>query len=237
MQIDTVPTITFESPKKEGYADEDPIISVKAEDGFSSIASMKIIIDGIDQTWNLIGVGAHDGIDNNGNGLVDEQDTANFVSETVFNTLSATSARFLVRAPLRLATGKHKLEVIATNAQSKSTTQSIEFTVSDNLNFVDEPYCYPNPFNPRTTTIKIVPNVTKASDVKVTIYDFAGNKVASLQKWITGSGTGPLNVIEWNGYEDRTNKYLADGVYFAEIEATSDTEVVKKFIKILISSK
>ncbi|MEW6040950.1 MAG: T9SS type A sorting domain-containing protein, partial [Elusimicrobiota bacterium] len=242
MTINSVPTITFESPKSGGYASQDPLISVKMDDSFSAIANPRIEIDGIDQTNVLTSFAASDGIDNNSNGLIDEKGDVlggNFnpnANEQAFNTLSNTSGRFIIRAPLKLSPGEHTLTVTAMNVQGQSATQSIKFNVSGRLDFVSDPYNYPNPFNPKKITAKIVSNLSKEANVKVTIYDFSGQKVAEFSKYLYGQ-SGPINEIEWNGYEETTKKYLADGVYFASIEATSGSETIKKFLKIAITSK
>jgi len=242
MAVNSTPVITVESPKAGGFADADPLISVKFDDTFSSILAPRIEIDGTDQTALLTNFGMSDGIDNNGNGLIDEKGDVlggnfNFnANEQVFNTLSNTSARYVVRAPLKLAKGEHILTITGSNAQGRTTTTTLKFNVSDRLMFGAEPHNYPNPFNPRNATTKIVAGLSKEADVTVVIYDFAGNKVAELNKHIYGA-SGPANEIEWNGFEEGTKKYLADGVYFAAIEAKGNSETIKKFLKIAITSK
>ena len=239
MEINSVREITFESPKSNGFANENPVISIKATDNFSSISSIKIIIDGQDQTNSLLSFAASDGIDNNGNGIIDEK--GEFfggvwnpnANEQAFNVLNETSARFKVKAPLQLTKGEHSLTVVVSNVQGQTTQQSIKFNVSDVLNFASEPYNYPNPFNPRKITTKIVPNLTKEADVKITILDFSGEKVCVLEKHLY-DGT---DFIEWNGKEETTQKYLADGVYFAKIDAKTSQENITKYIKIAITSK
>jgi len=239
LAINAVPVITVESPKASGYADEDPLISVKMEDAFSGIAVPKVEIDGQDITATIIAVAASDGIDNNGNGLTDEQG-GNVVNtaddESAFNLLTAVSARLVSRPPIKLAKGEHTIRITALNAQAKSSVAVVKFNVGNRLDFAEDPLNYPNPFNPRRSTTRIVSNITTEADVTVKIFDFAGNKVATLNKHIYGQ-TGPINEIEWNGYEETTNKYLADGVYFASIEAKNGTESVKKFLKIAVTSK
>ena len=241
MEIDSVPEIDIESPKENSSSSVNPLISVKATDKFSGIAEIKIDINGVDYTDMIITNAASDGIDNNFDGRIDEKgglDYELYDDEQAFNILSPTSARLVSRLLLNLKPGQHTLTVSARNQQGQTTTKTIRFYATNKLEFAKEPFNYPNPFNPRKTITKIVPNLTKDAEVTVNIYDFAGDKVATLgPKMVYSSGTGPTNIFEWNGTEDKTKKYLADGVYFAEISATDGTQSVRKFIKIAITSK
>ena len=239
MAINSIPVVTIESPKSTCYADEDPLISIKMDDSFSGIATPKVEIDGQDVTTLIQQTAASDGIDNNGNGTIDEQGGNLLIvtdDEQSFNLLAATSARFVARPPIKLAKGEHTLRITAMNAQARTSVSVTKFNVGNRLDFAQDPYNYPNPFNPRNNTTKIVSNLTTEADVKVKIYDFAGNKVSELSKHLYGQ-SGPINEIEWNGFEGSTNKYLADGVYFASIEATNASEVIKKVLKIAVTSK
>ena len=241
MEIDSVPEIEIESPKENSSSSVNPLISVKANDKFSGIAEIKIDINGVDYTNMITNIAASDGIDNNFDGRVDEKggrDDDNTDDEQAFNTLTPTSARLVARLPINLKQCEHTLTVSARNQQGQRTIKTIKFNAATQLVFDEEPFSYPNPFNPRKGYTTIVPNLAKDAQVTISIYDFAGDKVATLgPKMVYSSGSGPTNTFEWNGTEDKSKKYLADGVYFAEIYATDGTQSVRKFIKIAITSK
>jgi len=241
MEIDSVPEIEIESPKENSSSSVNPLISVKANDKFSGIAEIKIVINGVDYTNMITNIAASDGIDNNFDERVDEKggrDDDNTDDEQAFNTLTPTSARLVSRLPINLKQCEHTLTVSARNQQGQRTIKTIKFNAATQLVFAEEPFSYPNPFNPRKGYTTIVPNLAKDAQVTISIYDFAGDKVATLgPKMVYSSGSGPTNTFEWNGTEDKSKKYLADGVYFAEIYATDGTQSVRKFIKIAITSK
>jgi flagellar hook assembly protein FlgD len=76
---------------------------------------------------------------------------------------------------------------------------------------------YPNPFNP-STTIKF--SLPQASDVKLTIYNALGQKVAELVNSTLGAGS---HSFEWNASN------VASGMYFYELN-TSNFSSVKKMM-------
>lgn len=82
---------------------------------------------------------------------------------------------------------------------------------------------YPNPFNPSTTIEYSLP---KAADVRLTIYNVVGQKVATVvdQKQVAGSYS-----IQWNG-RDQFGQLVSSGIYFYRIEAGSEFIKIKKMI-------
>jgi hypothetical protein len=239
MIINSPITITFVSPQDGLYASVNPLISVKASNTFSFIRDIKVDIDGTDMTAILNAQAATDGIDNNLNGVIDEKggnDLTTIDDEQAFTLASDNSATFIARSITSvLKNGEHSLKVTVINQEGQTASQTITFNTGSQLTMV-EPHNYPNPFNPSnvptgiTAPTYICPNITTAALVKVKIYDFAGNEVASLTKQIYNQS----DFIEWDGKDAETKKYLANGVYFAKIEADSGTQTVKKFIKIAI---
>ena len=71
---------------------------------------------------------------------------------------------------------------------------------------------YPNPFNPET---KIEFTLPKVSEVKIEIYNIAGQKVRTLFNGVRPAG---LHSVVWNGTGDSGNK-LSSGVYVYKIKA------------------
>jgi hypothetical protein len=76
---------------------------------------------------------------------------------------------------------------------------------------------YPNPFNPAT---KINFSIGKASDVKLTIYNILGQKVATLLNQELKAGA---HTVDFNASR------LSSGVYFYGIEA-GDVKIHKKMM-------
>jgi hypothetical protein len=76
---------------------------------------------------------------------------------------------------------------------------------------------YPNPFNPSTTIKFAIPEV---SNVKLTIYNSLGQKVAELVNSTLEAGSYTIN---WNASN------VASGLYFYEL-STSDFSSVKKMM-------
>jgi len=76
---------------------------------------------------------------------------------------------------------------------------------------------YPNPFNP-TTTIKY--SLPKAGNVKLTVYNAIGSKVATI---VNEYKTAGIYSVQFNGSN------LASGIYLYRLESGNFSSV-KKFI-------
>ena len=76
---------------------------------------------------------------------------------------------------------------------------------------------YPNPFNPET---KINFSLNKISNVKLTVYNVLGQKVASL---VNGRMNAGAHTITFNA------SHLASGVYFYQLEA-GDLKINKRML-------
>lgn len=234
MIINSTPNMAFLSPVNNGYAGTDPIISVTANDSLSGIRAFRIEIDGNDITATLAARAASDGIDNDGNGLIDETGGnagAATDDEPVVTFLSPTSAKYVAKAALGLTPGTHKMTITVTNQQGISSSQTIEFRVGTQLENLST-YNYPNPFasGKELTTIRF--DLTRDARVTIKVYDFAGNLVATVKNE-ESMNAGPQR-IEWGGTDDETKRYLANGVYLCRIEANDGTKTVKDIIKIAI---
>ncbi len=81
---------------------------------------------------------------------------------------------------------------------------------------------YPNPFNPTT---HIVYSLAKASDVKLSVYNVLGKKVATLVSENQAAGEYTVN---WNATNDQ-GMHVSSGFYFYKIEA-GDFKQVKKML-------
>jgi|GEM_PF-3288906 len=225
--INTAPAVTFVSPASGGMAGKSPIIEADILDGFSAIREVKVILDGVDRTASFDDEAYRDGIDNDGNGLVDENIVnANADVETALNTSGATSAKYKVRPGLQLFDGAHTLAITATNEQGISTTQAISFTVGGAVG-ITSAYIAPNPYNPTSgydAQIKV--NMTSDANITLKVYDFGGKLVYTSKTNSLSNG----NDVFWNG-RTNGNKLLANGVYLIRIEADTSQGTDSKVIK------
>lgn len=85
--------------------------------------------------------------------------------------------------------------------------------ISDNVpNSFDLEQNYPNPFNPETS---IRYSIAKAADVKLTVYNMLGQKVATL---VNEKQTAGKYVAAWNGQND-AGRLVSSGIYVYKLEA------------------
>ncbi len=100
-------------------------------------------------------------------------------------------------------------------------------SVSDNNNNIVTTYSleqnYPNPFNP-TTIIKF--SVAEQTNVKLSIFDVLGKKVATLVD--TEMQAGAYSLV-WNA-TDNFGKKVASGIYFYSIETGKFTKTMKMLL-------
>ncbi len=222
--INTEPESTFNSPAEDGTASGNPLIDIDIDDGFSAIRSVKIAVDGTDQTAWFNAITYRDGIDNDGNGLIDE-DTINAggTAETPLNQSGKTGAKYKVKAPLQLSEGEHTITLTATNEQGVSCSKSITFSATSAVE-IRNPISCPNPFNPNNGVAHIEWEGASDSEFTIKVFDFSGREVYSEN---IGSN---ITLTEWNGRDDSGN-LLANGVYFMKIIADDgdkkDTETLK----------
>ncbi|MEA1972972.1 MAG: FlgD immunoglobulin-like domain containing protein, partial [Candidatus Cloacimonadota bacterium] len=90
------------------------------------------------------------------------------------------------------------------------TSSAIDGNVSSSIinNFIN----YPNPFNPETN---ISFNLTKSSNVKLSIYNIKGELVKNLLNQNMDLGN---HNIKWNGIDNKNNQ-VSSGMYFIELDA------------------
>jgi hypothetical protein len=82
---------------------------------------------------------------------------------------------------------------------------------------------YPNPFNPGT---RIEYRVAERCHVNVHVYDIMGRRVKCL---VDREEAGGIHSIEWNGVNEE-GVPVASGVYFARLDAGTDSKTVKMVI-------
>ena len=87
---------------------------------------------------------------------------------------------------------------------------------------------YPNPFNPETW---IPYQLSKPSDVSITIYDIQGNVVRWLSLGYQNAGyyTDCTRAAHWDG-RNSTGESVASGTYFYQVKAGEYTFLRKMLI-------
>lgn len=107
----------------------------------------------------------------------------------------------------------------AITAFSTSSTVSVSETKAGVGRFILQA-AYPNPFNPETT---IKYQLSKTSNVKLTIYNLAGQEVKTL---IDSAIPAGLHVVRWNGTDER-GRNVASGIYLYRLETRGRVDVKK----------
>lgn len=101
--------------------------------------------------------------------------------------------------------GIHEFQTV-TDMDDKNSTTPKEFVLFDN---------YPNPFNPSTT---IAYELSKTSDVRVTIYNMLGQKITTLVNSNQKAGT---HSVVWNAAN------VASGLYLYKVKAGKSLAIKK----------
>lgn len=101
------------------------------------------------------------------------------------------------------------------NFRPRLTLEYNEVSIGDN-DIVPEidAYCYPNPFNPKTTINFKIP---EAGDVKITIYNMNGRTVRNL---VSQKFTAGVHQVHWNGLNN-LGKQCSGGVYFYKVGSSN----------------
>lgn len=124
-------------------------------------------------------------------------------------TVKATAADYLGAAC-------EKIQIVKVEALALAMTEAV---------------AAPNPFNPAEGTAKIHFNLSKAGDVTVRIYDFAGIEVATLASMM--HLPAGMNHLDWAG-EAADHTDLANGAYICRITATDGAKTEEQNLKVVI---
>lgn len=180
-----------------------------------------VTVDGVDVRLDP----ENDGQDNDGDALVDEP------GESVWSELSDTCATMVSWLPYRLRAddpatpeneGMHTIRVGAYNTLREWGESVSRFEVATELSSLDA-YCYPNPFRPEEGSTQIAFTLTSSAEVTIEVYDFPGNKLATLCKdeW-RDAGIQQEPCDRWWGRDSRTDRRVPAGAYFVKVAADRD---------------
>ncbi|KAA0207303.1 T9SS type A sorting domain-containing protein [Ignavibacteria bacterium CHB1] len=145
--------------------------------------------------------------DLNGN-LVWEKTLGGIYSDVAYSVFQTIDGGYVLTGhTLSFGAGLHDVWLIKVKPDELKVITGITFTESFQLM-----QNYPNPFNPSTT---ISFNLSKASPVKLLVFDISGRLIKVL---INGTLSGGFHNVEFNGTD------LPSGAYFFRLESNKLTE-------------
>jgi hypothetical protein len=120
-----------------------------------------------------------------------------------------------------LSVGTHHLKIKVWDNYNNSSDASLEFKVVDEqYHYLKNVFCYPNPFNQKTTFSFEHDRAGDDLTINIEIYDSAGHLIKSFNQDVYKSKT-PFDEISWNLVED--SPAIATGNYFYRIFVKSLT--------------
>ncbi|MFH1212772.1 MAG: C25 family cysteine peptidase, partial [Candidatus Neomarinimicrobiota bacterium] len=125
--------------------------------------------------------------------------------------------------------GNHTISATLKDAAGNSTTETVDFIVSDKLKLIDYGN-FPNPFKTQTTFIYEL--TQRTTILKINIYTGSGRLIRTLESsdiYTAGPdlNEGGYHEVTWDGLDENGN-YVANGVYFYKIYARRGSKVVSK---------
>ena len=128
-----------------------------------------------------------------------------------------------------LDTGNYTLVVEAGDLAGNTAQINVPITVQAAILAVGDAHLVPNPFNPNEYEADICFNLSRAANVTVTIFDFAGEEVSTFSRDLgADSHKLPWNATSGNGVQ------LANGAYLIRIEAQDGTGTKAATVKAVV---
>jgi hypothetical protein len=200
----TPPTVTVVSPKQDSVVGVRPVIKISYADEGS----------GVDLTSISVKVD-------------DNAVTASSMApaKSAANVVSAGEASYEVK----LGYGDHTLTVVVKDVAGNEATAEVKFIVEGDVLELVKPHNYPNPFRGGNTNVTF--GLSQEAEITIRIYDFTATLVATV---VDGEITQADDKVEfkWDGTAD-TNQ-LANGVYFCQVLAKTDSETKSEIVKIAL---
>ena len=134
--------------------------------------------------------------------------------------------------PSNLGSGRHTLEVSATDRAGNEARQTMEFFTEDIFDFADKVIVYPNPTSHNAT---ITFRLTKSADVKLEIYDVTGGLLyTDVLRNVVGQQSASLDeAFVWD-CTNQAGESVASGVYIYVLEAKWEEETVRRLGKVAV---
>jgi len=120
----------------------------------------------------------------------------------------------------QLLTGNNQIEIEATDLAGNKTNQS--FTLKT-ASLISSGYCYPNPWDPNTTSLKFAFSVSQTTQAKIYIIDEAYQPVKTINREVSAGNV----LVEWDGIND-FGSLVNNGLYlYRVIDAANQQTIVK----------
>ena len=205
----TPPTVTVVSPKEDAVVGVRPVIKISyADDG-----------SGVDLTSISVKVD-------------DEAVIASAMAPAKparANVVSAGEASYEVK----LGYGSHTLAVVVKDVAGNEATAEVTFIVEGDVLKLVKPHNFPNPFRGSKTTITF--GLSQEADITIRIYDFTATLVATVAEDERIPAAEKVEGLEWAGTTDTSDgSQVANGVYFCQILAKTDSETKSEIVKIAL---
>ena len=138
----------------------------------------------------------------------------------------------LTYLPSDLGTGRHTLEVSATDRAGNEARRTMEFFTQDIFDFADKVIVYPNP----TSDDAIITfQLTKSADVTLEIYDVVGDLLyTDVLHNVVGQQSASLDEAFIWDCTNQAGESVAGGVYIYVVEAKRDGETVRRSGKVAV---
>jgi hypothetical protein len=202
----TPPTVTVVSPKQDAVVGVRPVIKISYADEGSGVdlTSISVKVDGEPVT------------------------AVAMAPAKTSSVVSAGDASYEVE----LSYGSHTLTVEVKDVAGNPAEAEVKFMVEGDVLKLVKPHNYPNPF--RGSGTNIVFGLSQASDVSIRVYDFTATLVATVAEDEYTQADSKVE-FRWDGTTDAGNgDRLANGVYFCEILAKTDSETKSAIVKIAL---
>jgi hypothetical protein len=203
----TPPTVTVLSPKQDGLVGVRPVIKISYADEGSGVDLTSISVK-VDDAPVMA--------------------TAMAPAKSAANVVAAGEASYEVK----LGYGSHTLTVAVKDVAGNEATAEVTFIVEGDVLKLVKPHNYPNPV--RTSSTAITFGLSQGAEITIRIYDFTATLVATV---VDDEPTQADDKVEfrWDGTTDAGDgSQLANGVYFCQILAKTDSETKSEIVKIAL---
>jgi hypothetical protein len=202
---ETAPTVTVVSPKQDAVVGIRPVIKISYADEGSGVDLTSISVK----------------VDN-------EAVTATTMAPAKANVVSAGEASYEVK----LGYGSHTLTVVVKDVAGNESTAEVTFIVEGDALTLAKAHNYPNPVRGSGTTITF--GLSQESDITIRIYDFTATLVATIAEDERTPADEQVK-FTWDGTTDAGDgQQLANGVYFCQVRADTNSETKSVIIKIAL---
>jgi hypothetical protein len=201
----TPPTVTVISPKQDAVVGVRPVIKISYADEGSGVDLTSISVKVDDKPVTV---------------------TAMAPAKSAAKVVSAGEASY----EIELGYGSHTLTVeVSDVAGNKAEPVVVNFVVEGASLALVKPHNYPNPVRSDT---KITFGLSQSADVTIRIYDFTATLVATIADEDSMQADDQVE-IPWDGTTTGGDR-LANGVYFCQILAQTNSETKSEIVKIAI---